>query len=100
MKVFLVIFLLLFSTLSFADAQSSCKSPDEIAAKNSVLNNPARALSRSEPLQATCCCNTSNGGLCCNEVAGGCVGTLVPGCICRLRHDNNEPEALFELKKS
>ena len=100
MRIFLVVFLLLFSTLGFADTQSSCKSPDEIAAKNSVLNNPARALSRSEPLQVTCCCNTSNGGLCCNEVAGGCVGTLVPGCICRLRHDNNEPEALFELKKS
>jgi hypothetical protein len=100
MKNILFAFMLLFSLSSFADTQSSCKSPDEISSKNSVLNNPGRALTRSEPLQVTCCCNTSTGGMCCNEVAGGCVGTLVPGCICRLRHDNNQPEDSFELKKS
>ena len=32
----------------------------------------------------TCCCRTSDGGMCCNEQSL-CVGRMVWGCICDLQ---------------
>ena len=87
MKNLLIIFLVLFSMIGFAETSSSCKSPNDIPG-NATIYNPSSAISRSEPLSVLCCCRTRNGGSCCAESAF--CGSFVFGCPCSMHGDEKE----------
>ncbi len=80
--------------ISFAETASSCKSPNDIPS-NATVYNPSSAISRSEPLGVFCCCRTSNGGSCCNEVSY--CGSFIPGCFCA---HGDEKETFYTPSKS